>query len=46
MISYRLFLLVLADSPLARRLPAVAIADSLAYLVCRDSTTREIILII
>ena len=30
MISYRLFLLVLANWPLARRSPAVAIADSLA----------------
>jgi len=33
MVSYLLLLLVLADWPLARRSPAVAIADSLAYFL-------------
>ena len=39
-------LLVLADWPLVHYSPAVAIADSLAYPVCWESTTREIMLII
>ena len=44
--SHLWLLLLLADWPLAYRSPAVVIADSLAYLVCWDSTTHEIILII
>ena len=44
--SHLRLLLLLADWPLAYRSPAVAIADSLAYLVCWDSATREIMLII